>query len=62
MAEEAEVPPYRIFTNRSLAEMATYRLETLEELQALHGVGSRLANKYGQSFLSVIQYYLKRVA
>ena len=39
MAEDEGIPPYRIFTNRSLAEMATYRPESLEELQGLHGIG-----------------------
>jgi ATP-dependent DNA helicase RecQ len=59
MAEDEGIPPYRIFTNRSLAEMATYRPESLEELQGLHGVGERLSVRYGKTFLAAIQYYLK---
>ena len=62
LAEQEGVPAYRIFTNRSLAEMATYRPESLEELRALHGVGDQLSTKYGKTFLTAIQYYLNIVA
>ncbi len=62
LAEQEGVPAYRIFTNKSLAEMAAYRPESLEELRALHGVGEQLSNKYGKTFLTAIRYYLKIVA
>jgi len=62
LAEQEGVPAYRIFTNRTLAEMATYRPESLEELQALHDVDEQLFAKYGKTFLAAIQYFLKEVA
>jgi ATP-dependent DNA helicase RecQ len=62
LAEQEGVPAYRILTNRSLAEMATYRPESLDELRALHGVGEQLSTKYGRTFLTAIQYYLNIVA
>lgn len=62
LAEEEGVPVYMIFSNRSLAEMATYRPETLDELKSLHGIGDQLTAKYGQTFLTAIRYYLKSVA
>jgi ATP-dependent DNA helicase RecQ len=62
LAEEEGIPVYRIFSNRTLAEMATYRPESLEDLKSLHGVGDQLSTKYGQTFLNAIQYFLKSVA
>ena len=62
LAEEEGVPVYRIFSNRTLAEMAAYRPETLDELKGLHGVGDQLSTRYGQTFLKAIQYFLKSVA
>ena len=47
---------------RKVAEMATYRPESLDELRALHGVGKHLSTKYGPVFLSAIQNYLRSVA
>tara|TARA_B100000676_G_C17584656_1_gene583812 strand:- start:8 stop:610 length:603 start_codon:yes stop_codon:yes gene_type:complete len=62
LADKEGVPVYKIFTNRSLAGMAAYRPESLDDLQTIHGIGDRLSAKYGQTFLTAIQYYLKSVA
>ena len=62
LAEQEGVPVYRIFSNRALAEMSAYRPETIEEMRSLHGVGDHLSRRYGQTFLTAIQYYLRSVA
>jgi ATP-dependent DNA helicase RecQ len=55
LAEEAGVPPYVIFHDATLREMATTRPATLAALSQVTGVGSRKLDAYGAAFLGVIQ-------
>ena len=57
LADEANVPPYVIFSDRSLIEMAAYFPHTKETLLYIHGVGEVKAKKYGTIFLSIIKEY-----
>ena len=51
------VPPYAIFPDRTLIEMATYFPQSLRSLERIHGVGSvKLAN-FGEEFLAIIRPY-----
>ena len=54
LADRAGVPPYVIFTDRSLIEMAERRPATLDEFAAISGVGATKLDRYGQTFLGVI--------
>jgi ATP-dependent DNA helicase RecQ len=54
MAKAQNVPPYVIFHDRTLAEMAARRPRTLAELSAMPGVGEAKLARYGQAFLEVI--------
>lgn len=54
LAEKDGVPAYVIFTDRTLIEMATARPRSLEEMAALHGVGSRKLERFGDLFLKVV--------
>ncbi len=56
-ADEAGVPPYVIFSDRSLAEMATYYPHTPSSFLAIHGVGQRKWQSYGQDFLALIRQH-----
>lgn len=55
LAERDGVPVYALFTNEQLATMAERRLQTLEELQSLSGVGPARVEKYGAAFLKLLQ-------
>jgi ATP-dependent DNA helicase RecQ len=55
LAEEQGVPPYIIFHDSTLEEMAKTRPVTLETMQYIPGVGEKKLDKFGQSFLDVIQ-------
>ncbi len=57
LAEEASVPPYVIFHDATLREMATTRPATLNALSQISGVGSRKLDAYGTAFLTVIQQH-----
>jgi ATP-dependent DNA helicase RecQ len=55
LAEEAGVPPYVIFHDATLREMAQRRPVTLTELGSISGVGVRKLEAYGEAFLRAIR-------
>lgn len=58
LAEEQSVPSYIIFNNRTLQEMCASVPQNLLQFSELSGVGERKLDKYGSSFLNVINDYL----
>jgi ATP-dependent DNA helicase RecQ len=54
-AEEQGVPPYVIFHDKTLREMAEQMPQNQREFGYLSGVGERKQEKYGAAFLAVIQ-------
>lgn len=57
LAAEAGLPPYVIFHDSTLREMATSRPATLSALGELGGVGARKLEAYGEAFLAVIRQH-----
>ena len=55
LAQQAQVPPYVIFHDSVLREMATLRPSSIGALGRLSGVGARKLEAYGDAFLSVIR-------
>lgn len=55
LAQEAGVPPYVIFHDSVLREMAATRPASLSALGRLTGVGQRKLDAYGEPFLRVIR-------
>ena len=58
-ADGLGVPPYTVFQEASLNEMALKLPLTIEELIAINGIGEGKAHKYGKPFLSIIQAYIE---
>jgi ATP-dependent DNA helicase RecQ len=56
-AETAGVPPFIIFGDVSLREMAHYKPQTKEEFARINGVGARKLELYGDLFLAAIAEY-----
>ncbi|MEJ5365391.1 MAG: DNA helicase RecQ [Desulfosoma sp.] len=54
-AQALGVPPYVIFSDRSLADMAARMPQTPEEMLAVHGVGEGKLERFGEDFLSVFR-------
>lgn len=50
-----DIPPYVIFQDASLEEMATLYPITIEDLTNIHGVGAGKAKRYGKEFLQLIK-------
>ncbi len=54
LARAEKVPPYLIFSDRTLVEMCQKMPQTEEEMLEINGVGNHKMQKYGDAFLSVI--------
>jgi ATP-dependent DNA helicase RecQ len=54
LAREQGVPPYVVFHDATLREMAAQRPSSLRALGAITGVGARKLDAYGAAFLEVI--------
>ncbi|MEO6386826.1 MAG: DNA helicase RecQ [Croceibacterium sp.] len=57
LATEAQVPPYVIFHDATLREMATARPASLAELGEISGIGARKLEAYGDAFLTAIRQH-----
>ena len=55
LANEAGLPPYVIFHDSTLREMASRRPESLAAMSGISGVGSAKLDKYGAAFVEVIR-------
>lgn len=58
IADKLRLPPFVIFQDPSLEDMALKYPITLEELSNVHGVGEGKAKKYGASFVTLIDNYV----
>lgn len=59
IAKEKSLPPYVIFQDPSLEEMATTYPTTIEELCNINGVGAGKAKKFGNPFVELIAKYVE---
>jgi ATP-dependent DNA helicase RecQ len=57
LAESADVPPYVIFSDRTLAEMARLAPADRGQLLGVSGVGEHKARTYGSRFLAAIERF-----
>lgn len=58
-AKEKKLPPFVIFLESSLEDMAIQYPTTLEELEKISGVSKGKATRYGQQFIDLISTYVK---
>lgn len=59
VAKEKNVPPFVVFLENSLKDMATNYPTTLEELEKIQGVSKGKAIKFGRKFVSLISKYVE---
>ncbi|MDF7826919.1 DNA helicase RecQ [Pontiellaceae bacterium B12227] len=57
LAQEEGVPPFVIFSDRTLREMALYFPDTEEEMSNISGVGAAKLAKYGDTFMTIIEMF-----
>ena len=58
-ASKLKLPPFVVFQETSLEEMATHYPITLEELSHITGVGVHKADKFGKAFVDLIAKYVE---
>lgn len=58
ISEETHVPPFIVFSDTSLKQMATYFPTSEEQMLKISGVGYSKFDKYGNSFLETIRPYV----
>jgi ATP-dependent DNA helicase RecQ len=55
LARERGVPPYVIFHDTTLRDLANRRPQTMDELHDIYGIGTRKAADFGERFLEAIR-------
>lgn len=58
LAIKEKLPPYMIFSDATLTQMATDKPTDLELMKDIRGVGEFKLQKYGEEFLTVIKSYI----
>jgi ATP-dependent DNA helicase RecQ len=58
LARERHVPPYLIFHDTTLREMAERRPTTFDDLHVIYGVGAKKAADFGEAFLEAIRQFV----
>ena len=59
VADKMNLPPFVIFQDPSLEDMALKYPITMDELATVHGVGEGKAKKYGKTFIDRIKQYVE---
>ena len=55
IARAQHIPPYLVFSDKSLESMCVLLPQTKNEMLAVHGVGELKYQKYGEQFLALCQ-------
>ena len=58
LADEQGVPPFMVFSDRTLHEMAQSKPQTQRDFLLVNGVGQRKLEQYGETMMDVIGEYL----
>ena len=59
VAKRKNVPPFVVFQDPSLEDMALKYPITMDEMKNVHGVGEGKAKKYGKDFIELIEKYVE---
>ena len=57
LAREAEVPPYVIFGDRTLEDIAAKKPVVFPQLTDIYGIGEVKAERYGDAIISIVRQY-----
>ncbi len=60
LAKEQDIPPFIVFHNRTLRELAAYLPRSLEEMRDISGIGEHKLELYGEIFLDLILDYVRQ--
>jgi ATP-dependent DNA helicase RecQ len=57
LADDAGIPPYAVFPDKTLIDMSTYFPQSKESMMRMYGMGNVKFEKYGQMFLDFLSEY-----
>lgn len=60
IADRAGVPPFVVFHDRTLIELAAHRPTSPQELLEIHGMGERKCEKYGREILTTLERFSEK--
>jgi ATP-dependent DNA helicase RecQ len=55
IAKENSLPPYVIFSDKTLKELSSSKPTTKEQMLLVHGIGEVKFQRYGEMFLEELQ-------
>lgn len=55
IATEEHIPAYAVFTDEQLSKLVTQKVDSIEKMQKISGIGQAKAEKFGKSFLDVLK-------
>lgn len=58
LARKEQVPPYVVFSDKALKDMAVRKPQTREEFLEVNGVGESKCRKYGKRFMEAVHKFL----
>lgn len=58
LADEEKIPPYIVFSDTTLIDMAEKMPLTTDEMLSINGVGSRKLERFGKLFMGLIKEYV----
>jgi len=59
LADSSGVPPYVMFSDKTLVEMATYFPQSRDNLLEIYGVGAVKCDRFGAAFLEIIDRFCR---
>lgn len=54
LADEQDIPPYMVFSDKTLVELSALKPTTRDEMLAVSGIGEVKLERYAKAFLRVI--------
>ncbi len=57
LAQQEGIPPFVVFSDRTLREMALYFPDTPEQMSGISGIGAAKLEKYGDTFMTLIELF-----
>ncbi len=61
LAQKEHVPPYIIFSDKTLKEMSTFLPTTREAMLEINGIGQVKYDKYGEVFMEIVRAYAEKM-
>lgn len=61
LAQKEHVPPYIIFSDKTLKEMSTFLPTTQDAMLEINGIGKVKYDKYGEAFMEIVRVYAEKM-